>query len=274
MDSRKLTGIILAVLGAICILYALATLGDGNSPGLILGAALLAAGIAYGELFKPSAAEPAQEHAAACLEDLPPRPEPPRCVEKTFTVAGVTFANDDGTSRMDILRGLVGHTDGSRCALTEYSYNGEAAYKVLADGKVIGNIRRDDLQYLIGHIDDLERVVSLDVNTFEDDDGRELYHAELTVSFRRSSPAYSPSPATSPRWDPYAAYPQKDWLTAMLLCLFLGYLGIHRFYTGKTGTGILWLLTVGCFGIGWFVDFIMILCDGFKDCYGRPLVHK
>ena len=67
------------------------------------------------------------------------------------------------------------------------------------------------------------------------------------------------------------SHPQKSWLVALLLCLFLGLLGVHRFYTGKIGTGILWLFTVGCFGIGWLVDFVMICTGSFTDCYGRTL---
>ena len=50
----------------------------------------------------------------------------------------------------------------------------------------------------------------------------------------------------------------NKWLS-LLLCFFLGFWGVHRFYEGKIGTGILWLLTVGMFGIGWFVDFWLIL---------------
>ena len=68
------------------------------------------------------------------------------------------------------------------------------------------------------------------------------------------------------------APPLKSKLTALLLCLFLGYLGIHRFYVGKIGTGILWLCTAGMFGIGALIDFFMILLGGFRDNFGRPLV--
>ena len=47
---------------------------------------------------------------------------------------------------------------------------------------------------------------------------------------------------------------------ALLLCILLGLLGIHKFYEGKIGLGILYIITVGLFGIGVIVDLIVILC--------------
>lgn len=64
---------------------------------------------------------------------------------------------------------------------------------------------------------------------------------------------------------------RKNKLVALLLCIFLGYLGVHRFYVGKTGTGILYLLTGGLAGIGWIVDIITIATGSFKDQFNLPL---
>ena len=64
---------------------------------------------------------------------------------------------------------------------------------------------------------------------------------------------------------------EKSWLTTLLLCIFLGYFGIHRFYVGKTGTGIVWLLTCGCLGIGVLVDLIKIICGTFTDKDGKEV---
>lgn len=46
----------------------------------------------------------------------------------------------------------------------------------------------------------------------------------------------------------------KSKVVAYLLWFFLGGLGFHRFYLNKIGTGILWFLTIGLLGIGWFID--------------------
>jgi len=64
---------------------------------------------------------------------------------------------------------------------------------------------------------------------------------------------------------------KKKW-TAFFLCLFLGFLGVHRFYVDKIGSGIIYLLTFGLYGFGVFIDLIMILTDSFKDKAGNPLV--
>lgn len=67
---------------------------------------------------------------------------------------------------------------------------------------------------------------------------------------------------------------EKDWLTVLLLCIFVGGLGIHRFYVGKTGTGILWLLTCGCLGIGTIIDLVQIVCGNFTDANGKPIKNN
>ena len=52
---------------------------------------------------------------------------------------------------------------------------------------------------------------------------------------------------------------RNKWI-AFFLCLFFGYFGAHKFYEGKVGTGLLYLFTVGLFGIGWIIDCINLLC--------------
>ncbi|HTE22244.1 MAG TPA: TM2 domain-containing protein [Candidatus Limnocylindria bacterium] len=64
---------------------------------------------------------------------------------------------------------------------------------------------------------------------------------------------------------------QKDFLVALLLSIFLGQLGIDRFYMGYIGLGILKLVTFGGCGIWWLVDVILIATKNLKDADGREL---
>ena len=63
----------------------------------------------------------------------------------------------------------------------------------------------------------------------------------------------------------------KGFVPVLLLCFFVGILGVHRFYVGKIGTGILQLITFGGFGIWTMVDFVMIAVGSFTDKEGRPI---
>ena len=74
-------------------------------------------------------------------------------------------------------------------------------------------------------------------------------------TFIRSAPTES---AASP----------KSRVVVLILLLLVGWLGVHRFYVGKIGTGILYLLTFGFVGIGLLVDLILILIGTFRDKQG------
>ena len=64
----------------------------------------------------------------------------------------------------------------------------------------------------------------------------------------------------------------KSGLTTFILCFFFGFLGIHRFYVGKIGTGILMLLTMGGLGFWVLYDLFSIVCKNFTDAQNRPVL--
>jgi len=66
---------------------------------------------------------------------------------------------------------------------------------------------------------------------------------------------------------------QKSWRVALLLSLFFGFLGIDRFYIGRTRSAIVKLLTLGGLSVWWLSDIILIASDYRKDAKGQPLKH-
>lgn len=66
-------------------------------------------------------------------------------------------------------------------------------------------------------------------------------------------------------------FSEKEGVVTLLLAIFLGGLGIHRFYVGKTGTGIAMLLTLGGCGIWSLIDIIVIAMGNFTDAQGKKI---
>ena len=83
---------------------------------------------------------------------------------------------------------------------------------------------------------------------------------QVTVQYQQPNMA-QPAPMVSP----------KSRSVALVLELLLGFLGVHRFYMGHGGLGVLYLLTGGCCGIGCIVDFFILLLGKPRDQFGREI---
>jgi len=64
---------------------------------------------------------------------------------------------------------------------------------------------------------------------------------------------------------------QNQWIVVLLLAFFLGFIGAHRFYVGKNGTGILMILTLGGIGLWVLYDLIIIITGNFKTKEGNKI---
>jgi len=67
---------------------------------------------------------------------------------------------------------------------------------------------------------------------------------------------------------------QNQWIVVLLLAFFLGFIGAHRFYVGKNGTGILMILTVGGIGLWVLYDLIIIITGNFKTKEGNKVIFN
>lgn len=95
--------------------------------------------------------------------------------------------------------------------------------------------------------------------------------------------APAPSPYLAPQHGapvppPYAPSPpgasEKSFLATWLFALLLGSYGVDRFYLGKIGTGVLKLVTLGGFGIWYFLDVVLVLVGSQWDKSGYPLAGR
>ncbi len=121
---------------------------------------------------------------------------------------------------------------------------------------------------------DYRTPAELDADEMPCAEGQQKPYPRTCRPKRRTSYVYSdpvPLQTNKVSLDPFHS-PKRRGIAA-ILCLFLGLFGIHRFYVGKIGTGLLWLLTYGLFGIGFFIDLFLILCGNFRDRDGRRLAR-
>lgn len=132
-----------------------------------------------------------------------------------------------------------------------------------------------------------------------DSDGEGNLHYRLPAAEEGRQVPHSPPPPMPavPAWNPNAP-PVGGWgpppnpaplvpaprtdmipvsdrsrLVTLLLCWFMGPLGIHRFYAGRNASGLLFLFTFGFLGLGVLLDLISIATGGFRDEHGRPIVN-
>lgn len=126
-----------------------------------------------------------------------PAPEQPARTEWADThgrlvtnIAGVTFDNDDGSSRQKLLRDLMVSGGEAELTLEEFEYKGHPAVRVLVDGDCIGNIPAKRVDDVLAAMDAGITASHLDVETFRPDDDDEdrpavIYRADLTLIYNK-----------------------------------------------------------------------------------------
>ena len=104
---------------------------------------------------------------------------------ETFKVAGVTFDNRQKSLKKILTKKLNGKV--ITAGIEEYTFDGEPAIKVIADGVEIGNIRSEDKDYIIENKDRVLGVTDLYINFFENESGEKVYYAKISFLFKNKN---------------------------------------------------------------------------------------
>lgn len=106
------------------------------------------------------------------------------------------------------------------------------------------------------------------------DEAKQSAQAAPNITITNSNDSVNTNTNTNANVGGFITGPRKSKMVALILCIlgFFGLAGFHRMYVGKAGSGILYFITFGIFGIGTLVDLINIVSGGFRDSYGQPLV--
>jgi len=108
-------------------------------------------------------------------------------------VAGVTFCNDDGTSRQAVLKRLSEkHPDGYFVTLEPYLYEDETACRVLCDGTCVGNVPKDKVHDVMSIWEDI-KAVTIHAESFENDEEETIYRADLVILYGDDIPEGAPT---------------------------------------------------------------------------------
>lgn len=106
--------------------------------------------------------------------------EPYLC-HNDYPIVGITFNNDDGTSRQAIIKKLK---DNDLLTIEAYKYKNEDAIMVKTiEGEQIGNIKKEHVPYVLDRMKTLEKCSIFDIHSFVADDGSEIYIAKIIIFY-------------------------------------------------------------------------------------------